>query len=234
MAYTTEQLITNAYYTSGIVSREFETVSGGQVIDGLRNLNQLIADKTVEQGLIPYFEEYSFNGVPNTEKYFIPDLIDIDTFTFYINDVRYSTVKQQRRDYFGSARAENIDSLPFTWHLERQFNGASIYMYFKPNLAYPMVIWGQFRLSSVALNQDLSLTLDQFYINFLEYELADRLCEFNNFSTPPNVAKRLAQYQQNISKRSTPIDLRMTKMSNLTRNRGINYADINLGRGWRP
>ena len=42
MAYTTLQLINNAYYESGIVSRGFETVSGPQATDGVQFLNDLI------------------------------------------------------------------------------------------------------------------------------------------------------------------------------------------------
>lgn len=71
MAYTTLQLINNAYYESGIVSRGFETVSGQQANDGLQFLNDLIADKTVENGLIPYYQEYNFTAVTGQERYFI-------------------------------------------------------------------------------------------------------------------------------------------------------------------
>lgn len=232
MAYTTLQLINNAYYESGIVSRGFETVSGQQANDGLLFLNDLIADKTVENGLIPYYDEHNFNAVTGQEKYFIENLISIDTFVFYIDTVRYQTENRARREYFGSSRADNIQSLPGSWHMERCFGGANLYIYFKPNQAYPLTIWGQFRLAQVAINQDLSLTLDRFYINYLRYDLAARLCAEYNYSVPPGVAKALDNYQDSISKKSGPMDLRLTKLSSLQRRGGINYGQVNLGHGW--
>jgi len=232
MAYTTLQLINNAYYESGIVSRGFETVSGQQATDGLMFLNDLLADKTVENGLIPYYQEYDFPAVINQEKYFIEDLISIDTFVFYIDTVRYQTENRARREYFGTSRADNIQSLPGSWHMERCFQGANLYIYFKPNQAFPLTIWGQFRLQEVVINQDLSLTLDRFYINYLKFDLAARLCAEYNYSVPPGVAKELAKYEDNISKKSGPMDLRLVKLSSLQRRGGINYGQVNIGHGW--
>ena len=232
MAYTTLQLINNAYYESGIVSRGFETVGGQQANDGLQFLNDLIADKTVENGLIPYYEEYNFNAVTGQETYFIPDLIEVETFVFYIYTVRYQTENRARREYFGSSRADNIQPLPGSWHMERCFGGANIYIYFKPNQNYPLTIWGQFRLQQVVINQDLSLTLDRFYINYLKFDLAARLCAEYNYTVPPGVAKALAKYENDISKRSGPMDLRLIKLSSLQRRGGINYGQVNIGKGW--
>lgn len=232
MAYTTLKLINNAHYESGIVSRGFETVSGQQAIDGLDFLNDLIADKTVENGLIPYYQEYDFTAVTGQERYFIADLITIDTFVFFIDTVRYQTENRGRREYFGTSRADNIQSLPGSWHMERCFGGANLYIYFKPNTTYPLTIWGQFRLQQVTINQDLSLTLDRFYINYLKFDLAARLCAEYNYTVPPGVRQALEQYEDNISKKSGPLDLRLIKLSSLQRRGGINYAQVNLGHGW--
>lgn len=232
MAYTTLQLINNAYYESGIVSRNFETVSGQQAQDGLQFLNDLLADKTVRNGLIPYYSQHDFVAVAGQEEYFIQDLIEVDTFVFYINTVRYQMENKGRREYFGTSRADNILSLPGSWHMERCFGGANLYIYFKPNTAYPLTIWGQFRLQSVVINQDLSLTLDRFYINYLKFDLANRLCAEYNYSVPPKVAQTLKQYEDDISKRSGPLDMRITKLSSLQRRGGLNYGQVNLGKGW--
>ena len=232
MAYTTLQLINNAYYESGIVSRGFETVSGQQANDGLQFLNDLIDDKTVDNGLIPYYQEYSFNAVIGQEMYNIPNLINMDTFVFYIDSVRYQTQNRGRREYFGTSRADNIQSLPGSWHLERCFGGANLFIYFLPDQNFPLVIWGQFRLAEVALNQDLSLTLDRFYINYLKFDLAARLCAEYNYTVPPGVAKALNKYVIDISKKSGPMDLKLIKLSSLQRRGGINYGQVNLGHGW--
>jgi hypothetical protein len=232
MAYTTLQLINNAHYESGIVSRGFETVSGQQAKDGLQFLNDLIADKTVENGLIPYYQQYDFAAVTGQERYFIPDLIEVDTFVFYIDTVRYQTENRARREYFGTSRADNIQSLPGSWHMERCFQGANLYIYFKPNENFPLTLWGQFRLQQVTINQDLSLTLDRFYINYLKFDLAARLCAEYNYTIPGAVAKELAKYEDNISKKSGPMDLRLVKLSSLQRRGGINYGQVNIGKGW--
>ena len=232
MAYTTLQLINNAYYEAGIVSRGFETVGGQQATDGLQFLNDLLQDKTVENGMIPYYSEYNLTAVAGQETYYIENLIEIETFVFYIDSVRYATENRARREYFGSSRADNIQSLPGSWHMERAFGGANLYIYFNPDQAYPMTIWGQFRLDEVTINQDLSLTLDRFYINYLKFDLAARLCAEYNYSVPPGVQRALNRYEDNISKKSGPMDLRLVKMSSLQRRGGINYGMINIGKGW--
>lgn len=232
MAYTTLRLINEAYNTAGIVSKEFETVAGDQAQWGLDFLNDLIGDKVVDDGLIPYYNTQDITAVTNQETYFIEDCISIETFVFFINSVRYSTTNKKRRQYFGESRADDIQSLPVTWHFERAFGGGNLYIYFKPDQAYPMTIWGLFRLNEVSINQDLSLTLDRFYINFLKFELADRLCAEYNYNTPMGVAKALNRYRGLIKKKSARIDLRMEKVSTLQKRGGINYGQANLGKGW--
>lgn len=330
------KLITNAYYASGIVSREFETVSGTQVNDGLDFLNEIIADKTIEKDMIPYFQKYSFEAVAGQEKYFIPNLEQAETIVFFINDVRYQMRMIDRNVYFGSSRPNNIDSLPFNWHLERCPGGANLYLYFFPQTNYPIEIWGLFRLPYVTINQDLvssvarvnlgfctvtgagtldagqfvvndvdlqgtyattqdfvdyintgvapnvvavnilnnvligdasgaslhvqtsgdadptdnitfynfstlqgpldqtffPMVLDQFYISYLKFALADRLCTEFNFLVPPGTAKQLAKYEAWISKRSAPMDLSQTKISTFSNGNNISYGQVNLGLGW--
>lgn len=232
MAYPTSQLISGAYYAAGIVSRGFETVTGQQESDGLIFLNDILGDKTIQSALIPYYEKHEFTAVVGQEKYFIQNLISIDTFTFFIDSIRYQTTWQGRREYFGSSRAETIQSLPGSWHFEREYDGASIYIYFKPDQTYPLTIWGQFRLSEVTIGQDLSLTLDRFYINYLKYELAVRLCEEYNYSIPQGVNQQWRKYINEISKKSGPLDMRLQKMSSLQKRGGINYGQVNIGKGW--
>lgn len=156
MAYTTNQLISAAYYASGVVSREFETVSGFQIADGLQWLNDILGEKRVDDGMIPYETTYNFNSIVGQEKYFIPNLIQIDTLVFYLDNVRYSMNYSKRNEYFGTPRVENIQTLPYHWYFERRVGGGNLYIYFQPNQNYPMSIKGIFNLNSVALGQDLS------------------------------------------------------------------------------
>ena len=232
MAYTVTQLITNAFYVSGIVSREFQTVSGTQVNDGLQLVNEIITDKYADKGMIPYYTKYDFNVVKGQEQYFIPGLIEIETLVFFLNDVRFSMKKNSRINYFGCPRATNIESLPWNWHFERQLGGGSIYLYFLPDENYPLQAWGQFGLSEVSLGQDLTLTYDDFYISYLKYAVADRICVNYNYETPPGVGLQLKKYELMISKQVGPLDLSMKKISTLGTHRSLNYAQANIGKSW--
>lgn len=234
MAYTARKLITNAYYLSGIVSKSLQTVTGEQLSEGLDLLNALLAVKSIHQSLIPYYQLYSFNGVTGQEQYFVPNLIEIETFTFNIGTVRYSMLPTTRNKYFGSGRVDNIQSLPFDWHYERCKGGSNIYIYFTPAANYPMKIWGKFSISEVA-NQDVDLAAvyDAFYIEYLRYALAEYICAEYNISFQPQSQNKLNEIEAQL-KDVSPKDLTVTKMSTLRGESGLNWADVNLGRGWRP
>lgn len=233
MVYPTTQLISEAFYTSGIVSRTFQQVDGDQVGTGLAKLNEILSDTAIEDDMIPYFTSaYDFYAVAGQEMYFIPNLSKIETLTFFINTIRYQMSKVSQDLYYGSARAENVKSLPYHWHCERCLNGSNLFIYFFPDTNYPMQLTGLFRLQNVTLDQDLALSLDQYYINYLQYRLADRLCTAYNFEPPAGLAKQLLQYQQMISKRSSPMDLKINKISTFNSGNSINYGQVNLGRGW--
>ena len=234
MAYLTSNLITDSYYLSSIVSRDFETPTGDQMSDGLRLLNDVLADRTIDNGTIPYSRKLAITATPGTPIYTIPDMINLEIFVFYIGDVRYETQNQQRYEFFGTYRATNIQSLPFSWHFERELGGGKLYLYFIPNSAYPMEVWGTFRLSSVTEFQDLSLILDTFYTNFLKYLLAKRLCEYNSWNVPQSISMQIESYYQWINKSTNVMDLRQRKVSSLATTTAINWAVVNLSNGWYP
>lgn len=158
MPYSVLNLITNAYYISSIVGRDFQTLSGSQLSTGLEVLNDILADKVIETDMVPYWTTgFQWPATVGQEKYFIPNLISVETLVFYIDSVRYNTSEVHRDQYFGSARANNINSLPFTWHQERTLGGVNIFLYFFPQQNYTMEITGLFRLYDVTLNQQLDL-----------------------------------------------------------------------------
>lgn len=234
MTYLTSNLITDSYYLSSIVSRDFETPTGDQMSDGLRLLNDLLSDRTIDNGTIPYSKKELITATPGVSVYPIPNLINMEIFVFYIQSIRYETRNQQRYEFFGTWRATAIQSLPFEWHFERNLGGGTLYLYFIPDVAYPLEIWGTFALSSVTEFQDLSLTLDTFYTNFLKYLLAQRLCEYNSWAVPQSIAMQIEKYYQWINKSTNVMDLRQRKVSSLATNTAINYGLVNLSNGWVP
>jgi len=234
MTYTTHSLISSAYFASGIVAREFETVSGTQIADGLIALNEILSEKVVDSDLIPYEGTQTFVGVAGQEEYTVDDLIHVDTLTFVKESVRYSMMFQPRNAYHGGPRVNSISSLPYKYFWEKQLGGSKIFLYFTPNEAYTFTIYGIFRLSSVALGQDLELTLEKFYISYLRYALAERLCVEYDLPVPVGVQKQLATIQLSISKNSRVLDLSVSKLSTLGSQKGIGWAYVNLGNGYLP
>lgn len=233
MAYSATKLVNDAFFVSGVVSHDFQTLSGPQLSYGLGLLNDSIGDKAVEQDMIPYYTtQYTFNTVAAQQEYFIENLVDVTSLTFFIGDIRYSMQNVPRDLYFGTSRANNIESLPLTFHFERCFNGGNIFLYFYPNQVYRMELTGLFRLGEITVEQNLQLTLDRFYINYLKYDVAVRICTEYNYEVPANVNKMLLSYEEKIAGMSAPLDLTSKIISVFNGNSAISYASVNLGKGW--
>ena len=242
MTYTVRKLITNAYYLTGIVSRSMQTITGEQLVDGFDLLNEVLTIKTADQRLVPYFEEYDFTATIGQEKYFIPNLLLDETATFNIGTVRYSMLGITRKRYFGTGRVDNINSLPYNWHVERTLGGANFYLYFLPADNYPIKIWGKFGLDSLPYYPstdipdyefDLLTVYDMFYVTYLKFALAEYICSDYNIVFQPQSAQKLKELEYTLIDIS-PKDLSLSKMSTLQQDTGINYADVNIGRNWRP
>ncbi len=233
MAYTAYKLITNAWYLSGIVARGLQQPSGEQINDGLDLLNYLLDFKSSDINLIPYWTKYDFAFVQNQETYNIENLVAVESLTFSINNVRYSMQDITRKDYFGTGRVNNIASLPYNYHVERTLNGSDIYIYFLPQDNYPAQLIGKFALTNVTLFQDLELTYDRFYIEYLRHALAEYMCNEYGVMLAPAVAMKLKEIVAKLRDVSPP-DLSTDKLSYFSKQRSINYADVNIGRGWRP
>jgi len=233
MSYLARKLITKAWHTSGIVAKILQSVSGGQASDGLELFNELLATKTMQQELIPYFKEYSLNSVIGQEKYFIPGLIEIETFTFNIDSVRFPTERKGRAQYFGTGKAENVQSLPFSWHLEKCLGGANLYLTFNPVAVYPLKIWGKFALTAVnSLDDDLSLIYDLQYLVYLRYALAEYMCTEYNIPLPQQSALKLAELEESVIYIS-PKDFTVKQVTSFGE-AGVDWYRINILGGWTP
>jgi len=234
MTYTTNQLIADAYYASGIVGRGFEQVNDYQYGNGLIWLNELIGKKVVEPDLIPYEGTYVFNAVIGQETYSVPNLMKADTMTFVYSTVRYPMRKVERDEYWGSGRVNTIESLPYMWFGEPTFAGMDISMYWLPNQTFQFTIKGIFRLANIVQGQDLSLTLNTFYTTYLKWELSAKICQEYAMPVPSGTAQQLAEYQAIIDKQSRPMDLTIYKSSTLQKQQRLGWAWVNLGKGYLP
>lgn len=329
MSYTARQLITRSWYLSGIVARNLQTVTGDQIEDGLVLLNALLDFKQIEVDLIPYWTYIEFPLIANQEYYYLPNVAQIESATFNIDVVRYPMDMQSRRNYFGSGRVDNINTLPFNWNYNRGEGGGTLSLYFLPASDYPFKGMAKLFLTDVTLDQDItnafgplssgfvsainvtnggsgyttpptvviapSPTLDNAtafasvqngvvtainiveagsgystipaisfipvgggtgatataitsnytflqtgnagydgsYIEYLRYALARYMCSEYGIIFNPQAEKIFRAMERTLMYVSPP-DLGMIKTSVLTEGYGISYADINLGRGWRP
>lgn len=231
MAYTALELITRSYNLSRVVSRGLQSVNGVQQDTGLFLLNAILDTKGTNTRLIPYFQKYDGVFIAGTADYFIANLYGVETMTFFINSIRYPMDPAERKEFYGSARAENVLSLPYQYRVEREEGGANVSVYYVPIAAYPFQIWGKFGLSDVTINQDLSLTYDRFYIEYLRYALADYICDDSGVSFNPGSAARLKQIEKMLLDVSPP-DLRIYKSSTLSGTPIFNYAQANIGKGY--
>jgi hypothetical protein len=234
MAYTVAELITESWYLSGIVMLDASTPSGSQMNNGFKMLNAVLAFLAVSTRQIPYFTEYEFTGVVGQEEYTIANLIQPQNLTFEYSTVRYSMLELARDAYFGTSRANGINSLPYIYHVERALGGSKLWMYYRPDQAYEFKLWGKFALAQVtSYEQDLSLTLDDFYREYLRFLLSERMCLEWDTVFAPLKQKKLAEMTAQITDLS-PIDLSVKKFSTLQKTQGLNYAQVNLGKGWTP
>jgi len=233
MAYTARQLITRAYYLSQIVSRQLQTPDGDQITDGLYLLNALLDVKGSDLRLIPYFQEYDFPAVAGQERYFVPNLLFADTLTFNIGVIRYAMTNLTRRQYFGTPRVDNIQTLPFSYHVERCLDGANIYLYFLPAANYAMRLWGKFGLTDVTLDTDLSLIYDTYYIEYLRYALAEYICCEWGSTFPDECKMKFMEIRKKLMDINPP-DLSLNKKSYFRPGFGIDWQTCNLTEGYVP
>lgn len=260
MAYTAQDLVTRAWFLSGIVARNLQVPTGDQINDGLQMLNDLLNFKQIETDLIPYWQYITFNAVPQQEFYFLPNVAAIESSTFNINVVRYPMVSTPRSDYFGSSRVDNIYTLPFSWNLERSVGGGTFGMYFIPDQPYPIKMKVKIFLVDVILQSDLQDVTETFtnpysvpfytpytfinngiqgydlaYIEYLRYALSSFMCSEYGVQFNPESQRILDSYKRKLMYVDPP-DLSMKKLSILYKDNqgGYNWGDVNIGRGWRP
>src|ERR1700754_269736 len=121
---TVNQLIANALHLSEIVSIDFETPTGAQITNGLRLLNGILDEASLDSVLIPYYTHQDFNTVTDQEIYLIPNLIECTSLTFNINTVRFPMVRDSLNRYNATGRVDNVFSLPYHYYVEKYIGGS--------------------------------------------------------------------------------------------------------------
>lgn len=225
------ELVTRAYYLSGVVSRNFEALTADEQYDGMNLLNDVLSEINTTGRYIPYFSYPQINCVVGQEVYFIENAVDMYTATFNIGPVRYEMYHDNLRHYFGAPRVDNINALPFNWFWERVNGGINVYVYFLPQQTFVMKFKCKVMLTNVTTDTQLSDTFDDYYQLFLRYKLVDYICDWYNISMPPNVEKKLKSFEKIFSDLNAN-DYSIKKVATYSVADSLTYAQVNIGRGW--
>jgi len=250
MSYTAQQLISRAWYLSGIVSRSLQTPTGSQISEGLEMLNSLLNFKQIDTDLIPYYTYIEMPLVAGEEFYFLPYVASVESATFNIDVIRYPMQSTTRRNYYASARTDNISSLPFNWNFNRSLGGGNLAVYFKPDSDYALKMMVKLFLVDVELTTDMTNVsetvpytfinsanqgYDTGYLEYLRYSLARYMCSEYGILFNPQSEQILNAMERELMYVSPP-DLSNKKASilNANRNNGMTYAQVSIGQGWSP
>ncbi len=229
--YPVSKLISRSWNLSSIVAKEYETTNGTEGSEGLDLLNGLLEYKAVRTDLIPYWGRIEFNLVQGQERYYIPNLLAVETFTFNIGEVRFPTFKSSRQQYFGDGRVDNIQSLPFQWHVERELGGMYFYVNYRPDSNYIAKITGKFGLTNVELQTNLAKIYDGFYIEYLRFALGEYMSLEYDITFAPDKKRMLTQMEKTLRNVSPP-DFKQRKVRFMNTNTPFNWAHANISPGY--
>lgn len=230
MAYTVLQLITMAYYEAGINARDLQTAGGSQFSDGLQYFNEVLASTFIDEGIVPFYKSIELTLEDGVETQFVPNLIEAETLTFFQDGVRYSVGQTSRREYWGTPKATNVQTLPGIFRVDRTTGGSNVSVTYTADKDYPAELWGLFALEEAVLNDDLYSIYDKYYVTYLRLYTAIFLCMSYNQEVPSGVQKLFTKYDHLIRKRSAQIDLKNDIISVVSRGNSINYAQVNIGK----
>lgn len=232
MAYLASALIQRAWNLAGIVAADFEVQDGSETEAGLFLFNELLSFMSCDLKKIPYFSRATLQLVQGQEEYFIPNLYQVETFTFNIGDVRFPTSYQNRSRYFGTGRVDDIQALPFSWHLERTVGGSNLFVYFLPQQNFVANITGKYALTNVDEFTDLSV-YDPFYQVYLRYALAEKMCLEWDITFPEDKKRYLMTMGKKLELVS-PVDLTLRKLTYITDEQPFDWRKLNISPAWSP
>jgi hypothetical protein len=225
------ELINRALVLAGIVSVGFDQPEGPEGSDGLFWLNQILGELQTTGLEIPYITEILLPTIAGQEFYDVPNLIVTEAVTFNLDNVRFSMKRVDIKQYKNTFRVNNIETLMYEYYVQRILGGSRIELYFIPNQVYEVTINGRFALSQVTFNTDLSTVIDQYYVSYLMYLLAERLTQWYKISLNPSVKVQLEQFRKRIMK-VNPLDHSFEPSRLLSPGGTINWGTVNLSGGW--
>ncbi len=95
-----------------------------------------------------------------------------------------------------------------------------------------MKLSAKYALTTVTLDTDMSLTYDQYYLEYLRYSLAVRICEDWGTTVPDATRAKYNEMQKKLMEVS-PADLSLNKRGYFTGAPALDWQLINIP-GWVP
>lgn len=202
------EVINEAFFKAQIYGQDYETLDPCELKKGLTNLQYVIAEKNSDDSTNPYYQTIEFSIAAGTPSIFIDNLIGVSTITFLLNStLRYPVTMKSRKEFEGSFRAENIQTIPYTGFMERGVGGATIYFYPFPQQAYTFKLVGKFGLEQVTdYYTDMLLAYDLFYVEYLVFLLAARLRTDYGYEELASITKEIQKKEQIMANAIGPPD----------------------------
>lgn len=240
MAFTSLTLINEAWYWSGLVGPDFESVSGNKTTQGLYLLNFILTSLSQDDARqIPYYDHFTIPAIAGQEKYFIPNLVDLEVLTFNLADgsspVRFELERYSRYRYLAINRVENIQTLPYCYYTERVNGGMDVYLYFVPNTDYPLNFTGKLSIDPTNTSADLTLILEQAFLDYLTIYLARYMRIYYKRDPLPSLEMEFKKMNKRMTDVNAP-DMEQHHVQLLTKGNqgGDIYAMANFYKGYLP
>jgi hypothetical protein len=234
-------VLTDAIYLSGLGGASLSTPTGDWINRALILLNDLLAERNSDGELLPYYEQIFVDAVADQQKYFIPKLAFLETCAVIIGDgVRLDMALSSRETFFQSNRVLNVSAIPQEYYSERiiqevdgeYVDGTQLWVYYLPQQStYQFQITGRFLIDDLTYDDDILEKFGRFYIPWIKYKLASRICDFYNMPFTPQNMQTLTVLEAKMNDINA-YDYSMKKRASFAAGSMQNPASSRMSGGW--
>ena len=229
-----KELISNAYKDGQIASESGDEITTSDIQRGLRQLNNIFTSINTGKNLITYITTTELDFISKQEVYNV-DFVSLKYAYFLLGDLRYNLEIKNIVDYYDSASIESVSGVPsMLWVEPKPDFTIDIHVYMFPSTPYKLFLRGfkAFKLIEISdINTVIPIELNPF-ISYLTYKTAFYLRQV--MSMPPNTSLDNMIAEAEMGLRSTAVKATKVSPPKMGRGRGTTWADVNLGRGWKP
>lgn len=171
---TIRELINNALYQSIYDRRynKFDSEAGGDTTVALELLNKIL-DK--HRSLIPFVSYYTFSDLAalQAQKFF-----EVQKLVYKIDNYRIELQQLSLKDFDSERTIDNLNSIPSSFWLNQLTHVIDVYPNPISSESSEFQVYGMPLISNNLIDDALPASITPFYQDYLELELAFRLCVF--------------------------------------------------------